>query len=106
MELEKFIEETLISVSQGVSKANLAVCEAFHDKDSVKIFGLEPGNDKSSGIGISFDVAITTQNDSKSQGGGKVKIAVFEANLSGGESIVNKNISRVQFNVSIKKWHG
>jgi len=70
-----------------------------------KLFVLMPGG-QDAYKGVLFDVAITTQTDNTSSGGGKVKLAVFEADLGGKEVTTNINVSRIHFSVNVNQWHG
>ncbi len=112
MELDTFIENTLASIARGVRKANTSAAEMLNDPSSrnedniqnEKLFRLEPGNDKKSGLGVSFDVAITTEKESATEGKGGFRVCVLGASLLGKDRSTDMSISRIQFCVSISKW--
>jgi len=108
LDLQEFIKETLVQISRGVSLANDELSPKRIKADGSplpKLFVLRPGG-QDSHAGVLFDVAITTQTDSSTKGGGKIKLAVFEADLAGKEVSSNTHVSRVSFSVNVNQWHG
>jgi len=102
MDLESFIKETLVAISQGVISANKVISTQNDGLNDA--FRLAPGDDKSLGLGISFDVAITSNNSTTTNAGGKVKIiSVISAERSGERTRSNQDISRVNFHVRVDK---
>ena len=58
------------------------------------------------GSGVHFDVAVTTQTIDEGQGGAKVRLAVFEADLGGKLKSSEQAVSRIHFSVNVDQWHG
>ena len=106
MELSDFITEALTQISTGIKNANQKIQEASGNADVKAIFTLRPGSQQYQGAGVDFDVAITTVKGGDAKGAAKVKVAVFEAEISGGGSVQKENISRVRFTVTVNNWHG
>lgn len=74
MELEDFIKETLIQISNGIHNAreDLKPSRAKEDGSELpKLFLLSPGKKQEQGNGIHFDVAITTKTTDEGAGGAK-----------------------------------
>ena len=109
MDLESFIKEALVQISNGVEQANEDLKPKRVKKDGAelpKLFLLAPGVKKEHGHGVHFDVAVTTHSIDEGKGGVKFKLAIAEANLGGKIKSSEKAISRVQFSVNINQWHG
>ena len=109
MELEDFIKETLVQISNGIQNANEKLKPSRVKEDGSelpKLFLLSPGTKQEQGHGIHFDVAITTQTTDEGKGGVKVKLAVFEADLGGKLQSSDQTVSRIQFSVNVNQWHG
>ncbi len=108
MDLENFISETLVQISKGVLDANRRVSTSEGKKSTgadESLYSLSPGQDQGGGKGVHFDVAVTTQTSDEGQGGAKMKLAVFEANLGGKLKSSEQAVSRVQFSVAVDQWH-
>jgi len=109
MELEDFIKETLIQISNGIQNANeeLKPSRVKDDGSELqKLFLLSPGGKQEQGNGIHFDVAITTKTTDEGKAGVKVKLAVLEADLGGKLQSTDQTVSRIQFSVNVNQWHG
>ena len=109
MELDAFIKETLVQISNGIQSANEQLSPSRVKEDGTelpKLFLLSPGRKQEQGNGVHFDVAITTQTVDEGKGGAKVKLAVFEADLSGKLKSSDQTVSRIQFSVNVAQWHG
>lgn len=84
MELKDFVRQTLFEITEGVREANQAYKEST--KTSETAFVLKPwGGGKEEGVGIHFDVAVTTKAGTGTAGKAKVDIKVVELS-TGGES--------------------
>ena len=109
MELDSFIKEALIQISNGVKMANSEIDKEREAKDGgelPKVFLLRPGSKQERGAGVAFDIAVTTRTDDIGKGGAKVRLAVVEADIGGKVASSHENISRIQFTVMIGQWHG
>ncbi len=102
MDLEVFIKETLVAISQGVITANEAI--STNGGGQAKVFRLASGDDKSLGLGVSFDVAITSNKATSTNAGvGGKLISVISADVSGERQRSNQDISRVHFHVRVNQ---
>ncbi|MCF6255270.1 MAG: hypothetical protein L3J98_04860 [Gammaproteobacteria bacterium] len=109
MELEIFIKETLVQVSNGIKSANEDLAPERKKEDGTnlpKLFLLSPGKNQDLGSGIHFDVAVTTKTNDEGGGGAKVKLAIFEADLGGKLKSSGQAVSRIQFSINVNQWHG
>jgi hypothetical protein len=109
MELEDFIKETLVQISNGIQNANekLKPLRVKEDGSELpKLFLLSPGRKQEQGNGVHFDVAITTKTTDEGQAGAKVRLTVFEADLGGKLQSSDQTVSRIQFSVNVNQWHG
>jgi hypothetical protein len=108
MDLDEFIKETLVQIARGVTMAN-AELEPERVKENgktlPKLFLLQPGGGRQE-AGVAFDIAVTTHKDTSAKGGSKVRLAVFEADLSGKGGITKTDVSKIQFSININQWHG
>lgn len=109
LELDAFIKETLIQISNGIQQANEALAPDRVSKDGKelpKLYLLSPGNLKDQGNGVHFDVAITSRMEDEGKGGAKVKLAIVEADLGGKIKTSEQAVSRIQFSVKVNQYHG
>lgn len=106
MDLEKFISETLLAISQGIRETNTQIKAGKDNPDAPNTFFLKPGGKQEAGTGVDFDVAVTTTADGKGQSGAKVKLAVVEAEIGGGGGIKRENVSRIKFTIYVGQWVG
>ena len=109
MELDAFIKETLVQISNGIKEANEHLAPSRKKEDGTelpKLFLLSPGKKQEMGSGVHFDVAVTTQTIDEGQGGAKVRLAVFEADLGGKLKSSEQAVSRIHFSVNVDQWHG
>ena len=104
MNLQEFIEETLVEITQGIRAAN----EKLNTNDSSLYaqYVLKDSKDDSSNSLINFDVAITTKREGKGEAKSKFKLFVAGADLSASGSIANEKVSRVKFSVSTNQTVG
>jgi hypothetical protein len=106
MNLEKFVSETLLEISQGIRDANAQLKTKKETPDSPNVFFLKPGGQKEIGTGLEFDVAVTTRTEGKGQAGAKVKLFVVDAELGGGGGATKEHASRIKFTVYVGQWVG
>lgn len=106
MELSDFITEALTQISSGIKRANQQISEASGNTEGTPVFMLRPGSQQERGAGVDFNVAITTVKGGGGKGAAKVKVAVFEAEISGDGGGQKENVSRVRFTVTVNNWHG
>lgn len=102
MDLKEFIKTTLVDIKNGISEANkeLAKSEGKEmGKDANAYFAIFPHNSEKKEGYVAFDVALTISQESKSSGGGKIKIAV--AGLGGeiSDASTQEHVSRIKFNI-------
>ena len=102
MELQEFIAKTLVDIKTGVSEANKTLAELEGKKmgvDAHPYFAIEPhGRDKKEGY-INFDIAVTVTQETKTTGGGGIKIAVASLGGEISDSGSQESISRIKFHV-------
>lgn len=101
MELQEFIKNTLVSIKNGVREANLEFAKQegkVLGQDFAALFVLESSRDKGQNY-ITFDVAVTVNQESKKSGGGGLNIKV--ANLGGEIDDIKsqEHISRIKFHI-------
>lgn len=109
MELDTFIEETLLQISKGIQSANEQLAPTRKKADGTdlpKLYLLAAGRKSEQGSGIHFDVAITSRTEGEGKSGGKIKLAVVEADLGGKIKQTAQAISRIQFSVTVNQWLG
>lgn len=86
MELKEFITESLKQISDGLREGNSHINENGG------------GSVMNEWMKVSFDIAVTTSEEDKSGGGGKITIAqVFSAGADVENANKTTNYSRVQF---------
>ena len=102
MELEEFIETTLLSIKRGIRNTNLQIA-----KDNGKVLGedatcqyIMASNRTGGSQKIKFDIGVTVSSEDVSKGEGKIKIAVFGINGSKGSASKEQNVSRIIFEIS------
>jgi len=109
VELDTFIKEALVQISNGIQSANEALAPVRKKPDGTdlpKLYLLAPGTRQEQGHGIHFDVAITSSMADEGKGGAKVKLAVVEVDLGGNLKTAEQAVSRIQFSVNVNQWHG
>ena len=91
MELQEFIENSLISIINGVRNTN--------NKTKNEEFSMLEIN---SADKIAFDIAVTTSENKEREGGAGIK--VFSLSLGGDikSELTNQNISRIKFEIRPK----
>ncbi|MEZ9627858.1 hypothetical protein [Aliivibrio fischeri] len=104
MNLQEFIEETSVEISQGIKAANEKL--NAHDSSIYAQYVLKDSKDDLNNSLINFDVAITSKQEGKGEAKGKFKLFVADADLSASGSIANEKVSRVKFSVSTNQTIG
>ncbi|OGG69561.1 hypothetical protein A3F27_00370 [Candidatus Kaiserbacteria bacterium RIFCSPHIGHO2_12_FULL_53_13] len=104
MQLDKFIEETLVGIQRGVKNANIAI--AKQEKTPERTNGQmqyhmdsNRGDDKNKNGSISFDVAVTVISGKNVEGGGKVSVVGLSLGAGKTVSGSEQNVSRIKFQV-------
>ena len=92
MELDEFINKTLVSIFKGIQKANDATKMGFMIESN--------GRKKDSDGNIQFDVAVITSKKNGSTG--KAGIEVFSVGIGGSKTTDTSNqiVSRIKFSVA------
>jgi hypothetical protein len=103
MQLDDFIKNTLVSISNGVKIANEEI-DKKRNNPAEKVFLLRPGSEQEKGQGVAFDVAVTTEKSGNADTG--ISIAVVGLSLGGKVELSNQVVSRIQFVVNLGQWHG
>lgn len=107
MELQEFITETLLEISNGIHEANNSrLGEKSNDPEAKRTFFLRPGSRSEFGAGIEFDVAVTTKKSGEGKAGAKLKLSVVEAELGGGGGAAKESVSRIKFTINVGQWVG
>ena len=107
MELQEFITETLLEISNGIREANnIRLGEKATDPNASQTFFLRPGSKADNGAGIEFDVAVTTKKAGEGKAGAKLKLSVVEAELGGAGGASKESVSRIKFTVNVGQWVG
>ncbi len=95
--IKEFVKETLIEISEGIMSAQQELWEQLHN------FPIAPnkvdGEQVAKASSISFDIALTTSTNEKSQKNGGIKIKEVDASLGKENNISKELISRIQFDV-------
>ncbi|MFH1744566.1 MAG: hypothetical protein ABH881_00130 [bacterium] len=108
MELQEFIKNTLVSIKNGVHDANLEFAKQEGKtlgKDFSALFVIEAAGDKDQGR-ISFDIAVTVNQESKKSGGGGLKISVVSLGAEIGDIKSQEHISRIKFKIASHLFQG
>ncbi len=91
MELKEFIKQTIIDITDGLIEGQKYI------KDNNLGEGIESGYKR-----IQFDIAVTSQDENKIGGGGKVTVAnIFSVKGEAENVTAITNVSRIQFNTLI-----
>lgn len=107
MELQEFITDTLLEISNGLRQANnISLGEKATDPNASRTFFLRPGTNTENGAGIEFDVAVTTTKSGEGKTGATLKLSVVEAELGGSGGISKECISRINFTINVGQWVG
>lgn len=92
MNIEEFISTTLISIYNGVNKANEEIIKDKTEKH--RYFWIRSNEDKSA---IIFDIAVTTGKEKTKTGGGALKVKVVEIGGDMNSKNTQENVSRIKF---------
>lgn len=113
MDLKEFVAESLRQIVDGVAEAKSHGSEVGAEVNPIG----NPGNydrlpegvliRKLDGVGtqyaqnVSFDIAVTTIEESQSKGGARLAVAVFSLGGDKQSNSTNSSVSRVQFTVPV-----
>lgn len=109
MELQQFIEETLVQIAQGIVAANKALestgaivsperlIRSFADKAAGRSPTTKPGDPPVHRV--EFDVAVIVSSSSATSGGAGVKLAVVDLGTKGESGHKNTSESRIKFSI-------
>ena len=102
VDLEKFVETTLVNIYNGIVEAN----NSIHGKNSTNdnTYGLAPGQDRSKGEGIEFDLLLSVKSSSSNSGDAGVTLKVLLLKGNSNSTKQFENASRVKFTVSLDRW--
>jgi hypothetical protein len=95
VDLKDFIRETLVQIPKAISEANEELKDERPECYSYQRSVGGEEHDK-----IMFDIAITSQKDTKGGGNIGFKICVFSGDATDKVTKKHTNVSRVQFYVS------
>jgi hypothetical protein len=101
MELDQFIETTLVSIKKGIGSANVKIAEMEGKtlgQDIAAQFIMERNQDKRESC-VSFDVAVTATQENAKNGGGGIKIAVVNLGGNISSADTHEHVSRIKFSV-------
>jgi hypothetical protein len=117
MDVREFIRDVLVDIVEGVKEAqNREGVGGYIAPDAIggHEFPKESGVHHQARIistVVKFDMAVTAESAHSGGAGGKVRIAVVEANLGGALESKNTQVSRIQFSVPLlmprnpREWH-
>ena len=108
LDLREFVKSALLDVHGGI-------VDPQQDKDGVRFIapvGIGHVNFPDDGgvvhserllvTTMKFDVAVSAETKSETEGGAKVGISVLSANIAGNDTTRKENVSRIQFAVPLK----
>jgi len=96
MDIEEFISTTLVSIYNGVNKANEEIIKNKTEKP--RYFWIHSYNDKDADkSAIVFDIAVTTAKENTKTGGWGIKVKVVEAGGKINSKNTQENVSRIKF---------
>lgn len=100
MDLKNFTKQALIDIVQGANEAN----EEFlrNDKAIIESTFCNSGMTSANIVRVEFDVAVTTTENNKSEGGGKLNVANL-ISVGGGleSSNSNQSVSRIKYSIPV-----
>ena len=112
MNLKEFVAETLRQIMDGVTEAKKYGSEVGaevnpsgnlgrFDRMPEGVIYRQTENGGQYAQDVSFDVAVTTVEESQSKGGAKLAVAVFSVGGGKQSASTNSSVSRVQFTVPV-----
>jgi hypothetical protein len=105
MDLETFVESSLVQIAEGLRKANACLrksAEADGRKKTDHHFSLvahSPAADRT----VEFDVAVTASAKGHVKVGGKARLLVADATADGTGAFAHERVSRVRFRVQVEE---
>lgn len=101
MDLQMFITESLLEITNGLKQANEKIKDAYGPSDLPAAFQLKPGTNADLGRGIQFDIAVTTSLEGKGSAGAGIKLSVVQVGVGGSTTSSSEQISRIRFTVAV-----
>ena len=112
MDLKEFVAESLRQIMDGVAEAkehgsqigaevNPAAIAGRLDRFPEGVLYRKTETGVQYAQNVSFDVAVTTIEESHTKGGAKLAVAVFSAGGGTQRDSTNSSVSRVQFTVPV-----
>lgn len=101
VELDKFIEKTLVSIKRGVRAANVEVAKddgGTLGNDRAAVYALYDKHDKKDN-GITFDVAVTVSTKGENKGGGRINVVGLSLGGEISDADIHERVSRIKFAV-------
>jgi hypothetical protein len=103
MELQNFVAETLKQVAAGIKDAQAAdtgawICPPLGSNESGKAVERESVAVQF----VQFDVAVTVEDQSSVQAGGRIKVLSFAMGAEGTDASKNSQISRIRFQIPVR----
>lgn len=93
MELKEFISETIAQISEGIREGQKYIDEHEYGE----------GISDEKGKEVTFDVAVTSENEEQTGVGGKISVASLLSIGADEKSVMkNSNLSRIQFKLYLK----
>lgn len=89
MNLKEFIANTLVSIKEGIEKANSGESGNYYITSNSQV--------------VNFDVAVEVAEEKGKDRSGGLAIKVVEAKIRGSTRMKESNISRINFTVGVKK---
>ena len=106
MDLEQFVQQSLVQIVRGVQAANKELKGAADNTKPNPFILSYSGGDNPKSPHVTFDVAITSKSERKSGGGASAKIWVVEARGGLVDRHAHETVSRVQFSVVVAEYQG
>ena len=108
MNVQEFVADTLVQIASAVDDANNRFAEAKFDA-----LANSPGGNLKSKAGttyldipdfqlIQFDIAVTVETQTNTQGNAGIGISVLKLGTQGETSKSNANVSRIQFKIPLR----
>ena len=106
MDLETFVETTLVQIAGGLRKANLQIKESWAAEGRQLIdrqYFILPPNTTAADRTVEFDVAITASAKGGVDASAKGKLFVADATVSGKGELARERVSRVHFRIQVEQ---
>lgn len=108
MNIEEFVTNALVQIAQAVCNTNLKLGELEIDATAnpagvnhVSVQSITYNSIADTQI-IEFDLAVTVENDTKTQGNAGVGLSVLKLGTEGSSASSKTNVSRVSFKIPLR----